>query len=176
VPPIGALGERVVETGAGFVFDDWTDETKMLAQIERLVGPGSATEWEAARTRARAVCGMGVDDMCSRTLATYRAAIVGAGRRESAGKTLTAENLADAGRTTAIERWWKSRPGLALASPSPATIAGGQNVPVASPGASAPVPGAFLRFARRVRSTAVGGLLVKVIPSGLRERLRASLQ
>ena len=46
VPPIGALCERIAESGAGWVMteDEWHDEDRMLDRIVALLSPPAATD------------------------------------------------------------------------------------------------------------------------------------
>ena len=55
VPPIGALGERVTDTGAGWVLTDaeWNDESRMLDRVQDLVGAGERARARAGGERAR---------------------------------------------------------------------------------------------------------------------------
>ncbi|HVE51601.1 MAG TPA: glycosyltransferase [Casimicrobiaceae bacterium] len=57
VPPIGALVERVTETGAGWVMsdDEWRDESMMLDRVVALVSRHATEDLEATARRASAV-------------------------------------------------------------------------------------------------------------------------
>jgi glycosyltransferase involved in cell wall biosynthesis len=46
VPPVGALQERVVASGAGWVMHGWPDTDAMLDQLMALTAPESASERE----------------------------------------------------------------------------------------------------------------------------------
>jgi GT2 family glycosyltransferase len=48
VPPIGALGERVAATGAGWLMEDWQDEDRILDQVLSILAQTGELE-EAAR-------------------------------------------------------------------------------------------------------------------------------
>lgn len=75
VPPIGALAERVGDTGAGWIWsdDEWKSEARMLARIASLVAPENAAALEATAQRARAVAQPTLAAMAERTLALYDA-------------------------------------------------------------------------------------------------------
>jgi len=77
VPPIGALAERVADTGAGWVLSegDWRDDARMLARIAELVAPERASELAAAADRARAMPQPSMATMVERSLAHYAAAV-----------------------------------------------------------------------------------------------------
>ncbi|HYT96158.1 MAG TPA: glycosyltransferase, partial [Casimicrobiaceae bacterium] len=55
VPPIGALAERVENSGAGWVMTDaqWRDERLMLDRIVALIDEGNRSEFDRARVRTR---------------------------------------------------------------------------------------------------------------------------
>ena len=77
VPPIGALGERVEGSGAGWVMTDaeWRDEGRMLDRIEAILADREALA--AASRAARAAPRVPVEVMAQRTLAHYEKAIAG---------------------------------------------------------------------------------------------------
>jgi GT2 family glycosyltransferase/glycosyltransferase involved in cell wall biosynthesis len=92
VPPIGALAERVSETGAGWIFDDWTDEAAMLAQIGRVLSPSAAAEYQAVRARVARVVPQSAEAMRELTVAAYRAGLDGADRVDDRG-TITVRDV-----------------------------------------------------------------------------------
>lgn len=55
VPPIGALGERVGATGAGWLMEDWQDEDRILNQILSILKPEHWEYLDRAAQMARAV-------------------------------------------------------------------------------------------------------------------------
>ncbi|MDD1633537.1 MAG: glycosyltransferase, partial [Methylococcaceae bacterium] len=55
VPPIGALGERVGATGAGWLMEDWQDEDRILNQILSILKPEHREHLGRAAQMARAV-------------------------------------------------------------------------------------------------------------------------
>jgi glycosyltransferase involved in cell wall biosynthesis len=161
VPPIGALAERLVATGAGWVLDDaeWEDDARMLERIVDLASAKAAGLREQAAAKARAVMHESPQRMVDATLARYEAAI--------------------AGRARATHRFANDRVrdalGFTLWTP-PATAR------EASPSEAPPVrpqDGSFMnRFARRalaIRRTAVGRALYRMTPSPLIDALKARL-
>jgi GT2 family glycosyltransferase/glycosyltransferase involved in cell wall biosynthesis len=77
VPPIGALGERVEGSSAGWVMTDaeWRDEGRMLDRVEAVLADRDALA--AASRAARALPRVPVEVMAQRTLAHYEKAIAG---------------------------------------------------------------------------------------------------
>ncbi|OGT03406.1 MAG: hypothetical protein A3F73_12575 [Gallionellales bacterium RIFCSPLOWO2_12_FULL_59_22] len=55
VPPIGALGERVTATGAGWLMEDWQDEDRILEQILSILQSGQGADLARATQAAQAV-------------------------------------------------------------------------------------------------------------------------
>ena len=55
VPPRGALQERVLATGAGWIMEGWPDADAVLDQLVALTAPENRTELERAAQRAKAV-------------------------------------------------------------------------------------------------------------------------
>ncbi|HEY2864977.1 MAG TPA: glycosyltransferase [Casimicrobiaceae bacterium] len=76
VPPIGALADRVVETGGGWVMTDeeWQSEARMLDRIAGVLHPSRAEAFSAAAARARAAPKPSLQAMTDATIAVYRAA------------------------------------------------------------------------------------------------------
>ncbi len=71
VPPIGALGERLGATGAGWLMEDWQDEDRILDQIVRILAPANATDLDRATAAARAVPVFSGDRMAEDTERVY---------------------------------------------------------------------------------------------------------
>ncbi len=94
VPPIGALAERLQQTGAGWLWTDaeWRSDDAMLARIVDLVDPGNGDALAAAAQRARAVVQPTLAAMAERTLAQYD----GCGAAPQAGTPFSNERLRDA--------------------------------------------------------------------------------
>jgi len=53
VPPIGALGERVIASGGGWTMVDWRDDRAILDQLMRLLDVDAQSALEAAAARGR---------------------------------------------------------------------------------------------------------------------------
>ena len=78
VPPFGALGERVADAGAGWLWTDaeWRDESKMLARIAELVAPANAASaGRMSDARVAQFRHPTPEAMAERTLEIYDAAI-----------------------------------------------------------------------------------------------------
>jgi glycosyltransferase involved in cell wall biosynthesis len=71
VPPIGALAERVRETGAGWIADEWEDDDALLDRIIAILAPDAQPAFEEAAARARAVVHQTQADMALATDAVY---------------------------------------------------------------------------------------------------------
>jgi len=76
VPPFGALGERVADAGAGWLWTDeeWSDEAKMLARVAEILDPANAASVAQMANRARATLSA-PETMVESTLRIYGAAI-----------------------------------------------------------------------------------------------------
>lgn len=77
VPPVGALGERVTDTGVGWVLTDaeWNDESRMLDRVQDLVAPENAPARQQLATRARELRQPSPEAMAEATLAHYMQAM-----------------------------------------------------------------------------------------------------
>ena len=104
VPPVGALAERVEQSGAGWVLaeHDWRDDARLLARIAAFVADGNALA--EAEARARAVRQTTPAEMAERTLACYAALVPQA---PSESFRLSPERVRDAG---GYELWWPPEP------------------------------------------------------------------
>lgn len=71
VPPIGALGERVRESGAGWIMDAWQDEDKILDQILAICAPENDADFAARAGRAESLAFPTLKDMAEATAAVY---------------------------------------------------------------------------------------------------------
>ena len=71
VPPIGALGERVSMTGAGWLMQDWQNEDSILEQIMDILHAKHEPEFHARAKAASTVAHDSVPDMARATLAVY---------------------------------------------------------------------------------------------------------
>jgi len=77
VPPIGALQERVEESGGGWVLsdDEWRDDARMLDRLVELLSAPMQGAREQAAASARAVSQPTPEAMAQATLARYEAAV-----------------------------------------------------------------------------------------------------
>ncbi|MEO8751644.1 MAG: glycosyltransferase [Casimicrobiaceae bacterium] len=80
VPPIGALAERVGDSGAGWIMTEgeWRDEAKMLDRLCTLLAPASRNSLAAAAARASAMAHATLAQMSDATFALYEKALAGA--------------------------------------------------------------------------------------------------
>jgi len=84
VPPIGALAERMRETRAGWIVDDWNDDDALLDRIAGILGPENAEEFAQATERARSVAHQTTAAMALATDAVYRGVPIASARPEVA--------------------------------------------------------------------------------------------
>jgi glycosyltransferase involved in cell wall biosynthesis len=77
VPPIGALEERVRNSGAGWVMTDaeWRDEERMLDRVLAVLGAAHAAERDSASASALATPHESLSAMNDATIGCYAAAI-----------------------------------------------------------------------------------------------------
>lgn len=151
VPPIGALGERVSATGAGWLMEDWQDEGRILDQILSVLKPENAAELERATRAARAVPLFPLARMAEDTERAY-GHLDPSGARLAAMSNLRlhqAVKLASGREKVAAKRarhaWW-DRPLLALA-----------------------------QVALRLRYSLIGRWLYQVVPVRWQQRLKRRL-
>jgi hypothetical protein len=120
VPPIGALGERVGATGAGWLMEDWQDEDRILNQILSILKPEHREYLDRAAQMARAVPLFSLARMAEDTERMY-GRLVQTGARQPpmpnlrlhcAVKTASGREQEVAKR---IRRTWRDRLFLALA-------------------------------------------------------------
>jgi len=71
VPTIGALGERVSATGAGWQMEDWRNEDRILDQIVSILKPEHGAELDRATQAARAVSLFSLARMAESTERAY---------------------------------------------------------------------------------------------------------
>ena len=157
VPPIGALPERVGDTGAGWVMttDEWRDEACMLERIAALVAPSHATELERAANAAASMPPVTLASMVEATLAIYRRAL-------AAGTATRHAPLARARVRDALGyRGWQPRAPVASATPTVTRGDAGSRLAHA---------------ALRLRQSSAGPLLRALTPGFLREALKARLK
>jgi GT2 family glycosyltransferase/glycosyltransferase involved in cell wall biosynthesis len=80
VPPIGALAERVRDSGAGWIMTDaqWRDEAQMLDRLCALLAASERESIAAASNRARALPPATLSEMTQATFALYDSAMASA--------------------------------------------------------------------------------------------------
>jgi GT2 family glycosyltransferase/glycosyltransferase involved in cell wall biosynthesis len=159
VPPIGALAERVGESGAGWVMSDaeWRDGSRMLDRIESLVGANERARLRRAGDRARAMPHATLAAMAGATLAVYENALAHAGAPRGYA-ALTSERV----RNALGYRPW-SPPSLATPANESATSPQGLVTRAA-------------RAALTIRHTPFGRALFRITPRPLRNALKARLR
>lgn len=112
VPPIGALGERVGVTGAGWLMESWQDEDKILDQILSVLKPEYRAEWDRVTRVARAVETYSLARMAENTEQVYgNLAVTGQRRFLMANDRLYVAVKAASGREKEMKRqahrtWW----------------------------------------------------------------------
>ncbi len=157
VPPIGALAERVGNSGAGWILDDaqWRDEALMLDRICALLHPAAASMLAAAAERARAMPHATLEQMTEATFALYESA-------RGMGDSTAAATLAPfvAARMRYALRYAPWQPPAA-----PALHRLGTGLLQRLAGAAA-----------RRRHTLAGRILYGIAPQSLRTALRARLK
>lgn len=82
-PPIGALGERVAGSGAGWIMDDWLDEDRVLDQITRICAPENAADFARRAALANDIAPTSLAVMAEATAAVYAESL--AARAPAAG-------------------------------------------------------------------------------------------
>jgi len=164
VPPIGALAERVANTGAGWVMDEaqWRDDAKMLDRIVALVAPDNATALASAAARARECPQSTPDAMATRTLAIYEDVLSAGGNTPAiAAKPFTAAHVRDA---LGYVPW-------TMPAPAPVAAAADALTP-RDAGLVAWVARTALRYSR----TLPGRVLRRITPVQILEALKARLR
>jgi len=167
VPPIGALAERVTDSGAGWVLreDEWADESLMLDRVVALASPAAAAARAAAAAKALAVRHASPQTMADATLVHYDAAVpdgasVG-GRRHRFGNRRVRDALG--------YRPWH---------PSVAQSDVAESALVEPPAADVQPRGLMARVARRalaMRGTPMGRVLYRMTPAPVIDALKSRL-
>jgi GT2 family glycosyltransferase/glycosyltransferase involved in cell wall biosynthesis len=160
VPPIGALFERVTESGAGFVLTDeeWRDDARMLDRVLEILSPGVSGARDAAAAKARAARHATLDAMADATLACYEGAL------EKRGDARIARPFANA----------RVRDALGYRPWQPPQIV--EHVPDTLPdAASRTLWGRVALRALAIRRTPVGRLLYRLTPAEVIDALKARL-
>lgn len=155
VPPIGALAERMLGSGAGVVLteEEWRDDAKMFARVMALLGDSARAERMTMGARAQALQHATIAAMTERTFGLYAQARATAGTAEAAPPF-------EAGRVRAALHYVPWHP------PAPALVA-------------EPAHGWIGRLARVAldrRQTLAGRLLARWTPAPVRAAMRARLK
>ena len=151
VPPIGAMGERVRASGAGWLMEDWQNEDRILDQIVGIVSPENRAQLERATQAARAVPLFALEQMAEATEALYGRLAANAAVQAPLPTTrlylaLTAALGREQQAGQRPRRAWLEAPLLALA-----------------------------RVALRLRYTLLGRWLYQVVPVRWQQRLKRRL-
>jgi len=158
VPPIGALAERVRDSGAGWIMTDaqWRDESQMLDRLCALLAVSERDRIAAASTRARALHHATLSEMARATFALYDKAMASAKvTAQQSMRPLVAARL---------------RYALRYAPWIP---------PAAAPRVDAPPANLLGRVARAAanrRNTLAGRVLFRLTPTAVVAALRARLK
>lgn len=167
VPPIGALADRVAETGAGWVLTDeeWRSEPRMLDRIAAVLDPARADQFAQASARAQTVVQPSLEAMTAATIGVYRAVPPARGAR---GRL----QPISAARCLAALHYSPWRPPKAAADAAHAAAS-------ADPPRTASAPHDALahvaRVALRIRHTRTGRALYRMAPASLLAVLKARL-
>jgi glycosyltransferase involved in cell wall biosynthesis len=158
VPPIGALADRVAETGGGWVMTDeqWRSEERMLDRIAGVLHPSGAEAFAVAVAHAQAAPQPSLQAMTDATIAVYRAVPPAAPRPGT--------RPIAAARCLAALRYlpWRPPPRIATAAPHDGQVAHDPLARVA-------------RAALRIRHTRAGRALYRLAPASLVAMLKARL-
>jgi len=170
VPPIGALGERVSGSGAGWVWseDEWRDEARMLERIIDVLARRESVH--DASLRSRSIPQPTLATMTAQTLARYANALVDA--QAASARPLANARVRDA---LGYAPWKPPAPALVRESAVQAAA-----VPEAAAPATAPprasIGTAIARVALRWRHTSIGRVLYRVAPAPLVDALKQRLR
>ncbi len=203
VPPIGALAERVAQSGAGWVMrdDEWHDDDRMLARIAALTSPEFHGERVQAGMKARCAGSSAQASGADETSRLYEAALAHAALPPIPGREMRADGSGPPGDAQSVTgfsplrlrdalgyRAWEppliedvpAASGAAILAPGVAIPASGVAVPVSVPVANArPVRGRPLalvaRHAASIRGTLLGRCLYRVAPASVIDALKARL-
>lgn len=153
VPPIGALSERVVQSGAGWIMENWQDEDRILDQILSIRAPENAAEFSRRAALAAATPLPSLADMAEATVAVYAECFtrLGSSHLLSCGTPLPKERLLSAAAENANSAT-TSRHGWQHA-----------------------VFRRLLHIALRIRHTSLGHWLYRQIPVHMQQKLKAYL-
>jgi glycosyltransferase involved in cell wall biosynthesis len=162
VPPIGALEERVRDSGAGWVMTDaeWRDERRMLERVLAVLGTANVRARDNASAAASAMPQASLRSMLDATFACYDAAV--AVPRTSSPRPSVRPSLqpfaAARVRDALVYRPWTPPPQAAT--------------PVAPPRG---IGGRVAQAAVAIRHKLPGRILYRMAPASLVERLKRHL-
>jgi len=167
VPPIGALAERVSETGAGWLLgdDEWMDEAKMLARVVALAGPAGAAARSAAASKALDVSHASPQSMADATLVRY-------------GEAIAIEARANLPRQPFGNRRVREALGYRPWSPPAVQTPLAETERVEAPPLPPEPHGIMARVARRalaMRTTPMGRVLYRMTPAPVIDALKSRL-
>jgi GT2 family glycosyltransferase/glycosyltransferase involved in cell wall biosynthesis len=160
VPPIGALAERLGESGAGWTLtlDEWSDDARILARVLAILAPERAASRDAAAARALAMPHATTGAMAEATLAHYEQALPARGEANVA-PAFANRRIRDA---LGYREWSPPAPAEPGEMPAPSEAPAGIGRRIA------------LR-ALAIRRTPMGRLLYRMTPAPLIDALKARL-
>jgi glycosyltransferase involved in cell wall biosynthesis len=158
VPPVGALAERVRDSGAGWIMsdDEWRDDARLLERIEWLLAPANASLLTQARRHACALALPTPEAMAAATIERYL---------DAQSALPVAHPPAD--RLRVVEAYGYRR----WAPPSGARS--GSGALALAPTAAVD---ALDDARKRLRSTAAGRMLYRLLPEGVRKALQPKVR
>ena len=163
VPPIGALAERVQEAEAGWLMSEaeWRDDARLLARIESLLDPAHAEVLAATARRAAGVPLPTLEAMAAATVERYRSA-----------HAACPVSHPPVDRLRVVEAYGFRRwvPPMAGEATFPSVHGPGREPVLAS---SATGLG---DVAKRLRATAAGRVLYRLLPEGVRAALQSRVR
>jgi len=153
VPPIGALSERVAQSGAGWIMEDWQNEDRIIDQILSVCAPENAAEFARRAALSAATHLPSLADMAEATVAVYAECFsrFGSSHLLSCGTPLPKERLLIAAADNQNSKMM-SRHGWQHA-----------------------VFRRLLHLALRIRHTSLGHWLYRQIPVHVQQRLKSYL-
>jgi glycosyltransferase involved in cell wall biosynthesis len=163
VPPIGALAERVDGTGAGWLMTDaeWRDDARLLERIESLVAPANAGALADTVRQAATLNLPTPAAMAAATVERYRSAQAA---RPVSHPPVDRLRVVEA---YGFRRW--APPKARDATLSHARAAGREPVLASSATGLGDV-------AKRLRATAAGRVLYRLLPEGVRAALKSRMR
>ena len=167
VPPIGALADRVAETGAGWVLSDeeWGSEARMLDRIVAVLDSSRADEFAEAAGRAKGAVPPTLEAMTAATIAIYRAVPRPAREARAALQPISAA------RCLAALHYSPWRPPRAAVAP----VEPAEHAAAIAVNATRDPLAHVARVALRIRHTRTGRALYRLAPASLLAALKARL-